>query len=211
MRTVLFLLALVAAFFCFFLGVFIGIEYAFDSHAFIWMGTSIPLFIFAAVARKKKIDTSSSAAPTQPEDVKPEALEVQESEPEKTITVPPQIDGMALAYHYKDVKIAVIRGAEPDFNAISPGDVVTLIQEPTNEYDNNAVAVMANGVKLGYLFRGRLQDMANDFLNSERAIFSCITAIDSNEHVIEIFLGFYQNDNGKYIVTVVLPIHKTKE
>jgi len=117
---------------------------------------------------------------------------------EGTVTVPGIIQGMPLSYRYQNVKIAIIRGEDPDYSAISPGDMITLIQEPSNKYDSNAVIVMANDIKLGYLYKGALQEIANRFLKLELPIFSCISAIEDDARTIEIFLGFYQDDYSAY-------------
>jgi len=117
---------------------------------------------------------------------------------EGTVTVPHEIKGMPLKYRYQNVKIAIIKGEDPDYDAISPGDMITLIQEPSNKYDTNAVIVMANEIKLGYLYKGALQEIANRFLKSQLPIFSCISTIEDDTRTIEIFLGFYQDDYSSY-------------
>lgn len=138
----------------------------------------------------------AAKTPPQVNNAKPEMPPA--SAPFENVKVPDDIKGYPLAYHYKDVKIAVLRGQEPDYSLINPGDIVTLIQEPHNPHDNKAVALMANGIKVGYLFRGKLQDMANDFINGGYPVFSAITGIDDSARLVEIFLGFYREKDFAY-------------
>jgi len=117
---------------------------------------------------------------------------------ENKVSVPSEINGYPMAYHYENVKIAVLRGQEPDYTLIEAGVTVELIQEPTNKHDKNAVMIMANGVKFGYVYKGKLQDMVNDFINSDYPIFSCVTTINPTDNIIKIFLGFYRGKHDAY-------------
>ncbi len=72
-------------------------------------------------------------------------------------------NGYSLAYHYKDVKI-FWKDCIP--RNVKAGNRVIFIQEPTNEYDSKAVLLMFVPQKapFGYLFRGKIQDMVNDYI-----------------------------------------------
>ncbi len=43
------------------------------------------------------------------------------------------------------------------------GKELTFVQEPENEYDSSAVAIYLDEQKLGYVYRGKTQDMINDW------------------------------------------------
>lgn len=63
-----------------------------------------------------------------------------EQEPTPEITIPPF-----------RCKIAGIPHRKPDLSVLSIGTEVTLVAEPHNAYDPNAIKIMHNGVHLGYV------------------------------------------------------------
>ncbi len=69
-------------------------------------------------------------------------------------------------YHYDEVEFFIPEdiAIRMKKGAIQPGATITLMQEPENPYDDRAVALYADKQKIGYLYRNRLQDMANDFI-----------------------------------------------
>lgn len=111
----------------------------------------------------------------------------------REIYVPSEKDGHPLAYHYSNIRVAIIRGNEPDFRFLQAGMPVQLLHDPDNKYDNNAVMLIANGIRIGYLYKGKIQNMVNDFLRYGWPIISHIESIDRENRVIEIFLGFYRS------------------
>lgn len=70
-------------------------------------------------------------------------------------------------YVYDHEKLCIIKsGKAPDLSRIKIGDKLKLAQEPTNKYDSNAIRVLSpDGKQLGYMYKGKLQTMANDFLS----------------------------------------------
>ena len=96
-------------------------------------------------------------------------------------------------YHYNNVQIAVLKGQEPDFATISIGEKVNLVQEPDNPYDSKAIAIFANdGNRLGYVYRGNMQEMINDFLNRNGIVIAEISDINFEEYQLYINLSFYR-------------------
>lgn len=101
-----------------------------------------------------------------------------------------------LAYQYDDVKFY------PPFDVVSKlnknllqaGANVILKPEPWNAYDDHAVALYVSGIKIGYLLRGRLQDMANDYLLKGWPIKSKLLSLKLNgdEYQGYISLSFYR-------------------
>jgi len=87
-------------------------------------------------------------------------------------------------YEYDDVQIAIIRGQEPDFKRVIKGSPVNFVQEPENQYDPHAIAVYSNSIKLGYLYKGWLQDMVNDFLRRHDTIEAIISSADREANKI---------------------------
>lgn len=101
-----------------------------------------------------------------------------------------------LAYHYDDVKFY------PPFEVVSKlnkkllhaGATVILKPEPRNKYDNRAVALYVSGHKIGYLLRGTLQDMANDYIAKEWPIKATLISLKlvGGEYQGYITLSFYR-------------------
>lgn len=96
------------------------------------------------------------------------------------------VDGYELSYKYDDVLVAY----SSNYNAAEVGKFVSLVPEPNNEYDPNAVAVMLNDVKLGYLPKNNLQKMYHDFINSNKIVLAKI--VDNNNNKILLSLRYYK-------------------
>lgn len=102
----------------------------------------------------------SFGAPTERQSTEGKLL----TEPIKKKSVIEPINGYTLKYHYENVEISSWEYIPKD---IKIGNRIVFIQEPTNEYDNKAVLLMfvPQKKKLGYLYRGKVQDMVNDYIN----------------------------------------------
>lgn len=89
-------------------------------------------------------------------------------------------NGMELAYHYDDVKFYPPTEMVSKVNQklLQPGTEIFLKQEPSNEYDRRAVALYVSGHQIGYLLRGRLQDMANTFISKGLPIKATLLSLD---------------------------------
>ena len=103
----------------------------------------------------------------------------------------------AAAYEYSDVGVFVPDTSIFDRPDVVEGATVTLRQEPTNKYDNSAVAVVIGRKRIGYLYRGRLQDMANDWLYRGDSVHGRISSVapycyDAKKDGIKIDLYFYE-------------------
>lgn len=161
-------------------------------------------------AEKYQVKTNTPAPESK--DFSDNAEPVKQSE----ITVPSKIDGLPLAYKYTDVGVCVISGEEPDYNAIiekmSIEPVVTTLEiEADNPYDKKAIKVMYNGSKLGYLYKGKLKDMAYDYLREGRPIFSCLSSIDLDTYKMKMFMGFYYRKSCPNSVTFKLTSNSNAE
>ena len=93
---------------------------------------------------------------------------------------PKFIDGIPLANNYKREELCQIRGEEPDVSKLKVGDKLELVSEPQNAYDNKAIAVYHGTDKLGYIYRGKVQDTVNEFLaDNQTRVFCFISDIVS--------------------------------
>lgn len=95
-----------------------------------------------------------------------------------------------LKYKYDDVAIACLGMAQYATAAenVYAGEMLEVLQEPTNPYDPKAVAISSDSGTVGYLHKGRLQDMANDYLKRGYPVI----AIANQEPLETIALGFYK-------------------
>lgn len=100
------------------------------------------------------------------------------------------VDNSVLCYEYDD-NICL---CDNTFSLASEniGKNLILLQEPENEYDNKAVAIYLDDTKLGYLYKGNIQKMANDWLNREDTYSAYINKIDSAENKVYFRIGFYR-------------------
>lgn len=107
------------------------------------------------------------------------------------IAMPTTLNGVPLSYNYNDVDVCIIRGQSPNFSLISVGDSIEFKQEPNNPYDSNAVIVSNTKTKIGYLYRGALQDMVNDYLDREDPIIAKVREVDKVNKSVKIAIAFY--------------------
>lgn len=99
----------------------------------------------------------------------------------------PSIYGYQLKYDYDDVKIAGT--THYDTSAATVGEALDLVAEPDNEYDANAVAIMQHGIKLGHIYKGKLQDMYHDF-TMRGDVVRAVLASKAGD-ALTMLLGFY--------------------
>lgn len=109
----------------------------------------------------------------------------------ESISVPSSKNGRNLKYHYDRVDLFTPEELHPLFPSINPGDSVTLVHDPDNPHDSNAVAAVSSVGKIGYLYRGKLQNMCLDYLRAGLPIVAHVDSIDDDEYKITIFMAFY--------------------
>ena len=98
-------------------------------------------------------------------------------------------------YSYDKVGVFIPDGLTFDHTLLEVGKYITLHQEPSNAYDKKAIAVYRKDTKVGYLYRGKLQDMANDYLDcGENEVLGYIDSLDGDSFTIA--LGFYKGSNS---------------
>lgn len=86
---------------------------------------------------------------------------------------PKFFDGIPLSNNYKCEKLCQIRGEEPDISKLKERDRLQLVPEPQNAYDDKAIAVYHGTDKLGYIYRGKVQDIVNEFLADNQTKVLC--------------------------------------
>lgn len=101
---------------------------------------------------------------------------------------------MKYAYIYDEVKIYVMADFAPNYDSLLFDYPISLVAEPENVYDNKAVALYQNGEKLGYLYKGTLQDMANDFIKAGLDVDAELVSHNRSENKIIVKLLFPYKD-----------------
>lgn len=101
------------------------------------------------------------------------------------------VDNYYLAYEYEE-KIAFPKTAIISGNG---GKKIIFKQEPNNEYDDRAVALYLDENKIGYLYRGRTQDMVNDWIKKNDYFWGYINKIDVENTTATFKIGFYKDIN----------------
>ncbi len=102
----------------------------------------------------------------------------------------PHKRGRYIAYHYDDVQIAS-RDRYADI-PLAAGDRLKFVPEPDNQFDAEAVAIYKGTDKVGYMYRGRLQDMAHDFLKRGDAVAGVVVSDDFGKAVYKI--AYYKKE-----------------
>jgi len=114
------------------------------------------------------------------------------SEDSKSVTE--LIEGYTLKYHYKDIEISSWDYIPQD---VKIGNRVALIQEPTNEADDKAVLLMfvPQRKKFGYLYRGKIQDMTNDYINRGDKVVARLSYLKFKPYkVVKIDIAFFKKN-----------------
>lgn len=114
-------------------------------------------------------------------------LEESKKETSRKFNPEPFIKGNYLYKVYENVDIALSEKSNitPQFDKL-----LDFIFEPTNEYDSNAIKIMQDGNYLGYVYKGRLQQMIHDFNKRNEPYFALI---DSIEPKITYTIAFYKD------------------
>lgn len=110
------------------------------------------------------------------------------------LTIPHASNGYELAYQYEDVPVA--GAGHYDVSSINPGSLIKFKLEPENQYDVKAVSLHVGDIKIGYLPRNKLQDMAHDFLSRGGDIAARVTAVEGQ--TVKIVLGYYEHVGTPY-------------
>lgn len=123
-----------------------------------WTGWAFGLSTAALIIAKIALrEDPNSTAPTRHE-VSARAREVR-------AYTPPVKTGRSGDYMYDDVGVAIPPAANcfTDYSDMKIGDSLLLVPEPSNTYDPKAVALYHGAKRIGYLYRGRHQEMFHDF------------------------------------------------
>lgn len=113
------------------------------------------------------------------------------------IYLPNSLGGVPLAYKYRDIKLCIIRGDEPDYTKLKINDSIEFVKEPTNEYDKNAIAVVVNDTKIGYVYKGTIQSMINNYIMKNFQVLAYVSEIEPDKDLVKMYIGFYSEVGSK--------------
>ncbi len=90
------------------------------------------------------------------------------------------------------------------------GKGVRFIQEKDNPHDSSAVAIYLNSHKIGYVYRGGIQDMINDWIKRSLFFIGYINKYSIAEKKATIKIGFYKSlDNYPSVETKLIKINQS--
>lgn len=101
---------------------------------------------------------------------------------------------------------------EENLDKLKLGDSdIDLVPEPDNQYDPNAVALYKGEYKLGYLYKGRIQEMVLSYLNKkdyEITVAVCMLDPENDKHKLAVKIGFYRNLETWKLESFTVPLVK---
>lgn len=100
------------------------------------------------------------------------------------------VDGATLCYECEE-SLCLLDGAF-DYIPGNGGKSLTFKQEPENTHDEKAVAVYLNGSKIGYIYRGTVQDMFNDYIKRGWRVSGYLNKYSVNDSKATYKIGFYK-------------------
>ena len=128
-----------------------------------------------------------ASAPMQRIPVVPVPAPVQPQKP----AFPAVLGTQAKRYAYDAVQLYTVPQEAPALHQLRMYGAVMFHFEPQNQYDPRAVYATLDGIKLGYLYKGTLQDMAHDFAQRGGAMIGILSGIDA-AGVISVDVAFYE-------------------
>lgn len=114
-------------------------------------------------------------------------------------SLPQNINGIPAAYQYQENNIAMPGKYVRDFYSINVGDPIVFQLEPENEYDAKAIQLWSNNQMLGYVFRGRLQDILHDFIKRDEPVYAMVFSVNPQEQKVTYSVAFYRHPEPKFL------------
>lgn len=100
------------------------------------------------------------------------------------------VKDFGLKYQYEE-NILLVEGA---INLITGngGETIEFEQEPNNKYDSNAIVIKLKGEKIGYVYKGKIQDMISDWIKRGELVVGYINKIFVAENKATYKIAFYK-------------------
>lgn len=97
--------------------------------------------------------------------------------------------------YFLDTKygICIITTKQPKYKKLKVGEDVSLVKEPKNPADKNAIMILQGKERLGYIYRGAYQDFFNKAISENDPIVAKLIRNSSNEHgKLAMSIGVYK-------------------
>ena len=107
------------------------------------------------------------------------------------IDIPSSINGLDIMYDYQDVDICVLSHLKKEKAFYDDMRELHVVAEPENAYDKNAIAVYCEDIKIGYLYKGSLQEMTGDWLKRGDPIYCHYMGINPVTGRLKMQMTFY--------------------
>ena len=165
------------------------------------VAVAVCVFLILRHAKKKKdaaldsVDIPDRAVPdsepVKPAETSSDPLFIPEKDKQNFHFLPNVTDGKALKYSYEAHLVML-----PDVCGVADligktGKSLDIVLEPENEYDSRAVALYLEGKKIGYVHKGRLQDMIHDWLERGDEMLCCLKRLTAEDAYF--LIGFYKD------------------
>lgn len=159
--------------------------------------TAVRFFVFGIIVfvLTRRATISVPIAQSSPQPSRPTI----NTSPINSVDIPESWLGAPIAYKYHNSGIAMANTIIQDFQTIHPGDHIVFVPEPTNEYDAKAIKIMAGSQLLGYVYRGKMQDMLHDFMIQGSPIYGVISSVLPEEKKVKYNIGFYRDFMSVFI------------
>lgn len=150
-----------------------------------------------AERERERMEREEQQRKEQEEKKRREAEEEAERKLKDLLVMPPKFHGSILAYDYEDVNLFVPNA--DTFSDLSIGFKLYAYQEKDNVHDPNAVCFHNSRITYAYFFKGKLQDMANDYLSCGGDVMAIVTDMNPDEKKISAHIGYFkQKDQDEF-------------
>lgn len=124
---------------------------------------------------------------------------------ESNVTFPKIEDGYYLRWQYKE-NVALSQ----NLDKVQLNDCdIELVPEPDNQYDANAVALYKGEHKLGYLYKGKTQEMVLYYLDDiNYRIKTAVCLLDTENNKLAIKVAFYHKLDAIQLDTLTFSLTK---
>ena len=109
---------------------------------------------------------------------------------DKKIELPFSKDNRSVCFIENNYNICIITTEEPDYSKLAIGDELTIIKEPDNVHDKNAIKIMRENIKIGYFFAHNLQAEVNQMLTNGAIIEAYLTQITPHNQYSKLKMTF---------------------
>ncbi|MBR4879274.1 MAG: hypothetical protein IKU13_05530 [Clostridia bacterium] len=125
--------------------------------------------------------------------IRTQSKTVEKNEAEKNYNLFPDfVEDKYLAYEYEEnIAIPVL-----DLIIGNGGRTLEFKKEVNNEYDKNAVAIFLDTQKIGYLYKGKVQDMVNDWIKRDDYFCGHINKVNMEKGYATFKIAFYKEINS---------------